>query len=46
VSVLVLAGLTADSVLGRRRGRLRWKGRPVQVGGRVGTRAGTPVVAS
>ena len=29
VSVAVLAGLTADSWVSRRRGRLRWKGRPV-----------------
>lgn len=32
LSVLTLAGLTADSVIGRRRGRLAWKGRPVVVG--------------
>lgn len=31
VSVLLLAGLTADSFRGRRRGTLRWKGRPVEV---------------
>ncbi|WP_220451341.1 glycosyltransferase [Nocardioides dongkuii] len=31
VSVVLLAGLTGDSVLARRRGRLRWKGRPVEV---------------
>ncbi|MEI5674759.1 MULTISPECIES: glycosyltransferase [unclassified Nocardioides] len=31
VSVLALAALTADSVRGRRRGRLHWKGRPVEV---------------
>lgn len=30
VSVLALATLTADSIVGRRRGALRWKGRPVQ----------------
>lgn len=29
VSVLLLAGLTADSVVGHRRGRLTWKGRSV-----------------
>lgn len=31
VSVGVLAGLTADSFAGRRSGRLRWKGREVEV---------------
>ncbi|GAC50076.1 glycosyltransferase [Gordonia aichiensis] len=31
LSVLALAAATADSVLARRRGVLRWKGRPVQV---------------
>jgi hypothetical protein len=31
VSVLLLAGLTADSLVGRRRGSLSWKGRPVEV---------------
>lgn len=30
-SVAVFAALTADSVVGRRRGTLRWKGRPVEV---------------
>ena len=30
VSLLALATLTADSVVGHRRGALRWKGRPVQ----------------
>jgi hypothetical protein len=29
VSVVLLGGLTADSVVGHRRGTLRWKGRPV-----------------
>ncbi|HEY0636981.1 MAG TPA: glycosyl transferase, partial [Pseudonocardiaceae bacterium] len=29
LSVLALGALTADSWLGRRRGTLRWKGRPV-----------------
>lgn len=33
VSVVALAGLTVDSVVGRRRGRLRWKGRPVEAAG-------------
>lgn len=33
VSVLVLGGLTADSVVARSRGRLTWKGRPVEVAG-------------
>ncbi len=31
LSVLLLVGLTADSVVGRRRGTLRWKGRPVEL---------------
>ncbi|MFW5470489.1 glycosyltransferase [Knoellia sp. CPCC 206435] len=31
VSVAVFTALTADSVLSRRRGSLRWKGRPVEV---------------
>jgi hypothetical protein len=31
LSVLLLAGLTADSLVGRRRGSLTWKGRPVAV---------------
>ncbi|WP_445255579.1 glycosyltransferase [Nocardioides aurantiacus] len=36
VSVAALAGLTADSFRARRGGRLRWKGRPVEVGPGVG----------
>ncbi|MDT9591465.1 glycosyltransferase family 2 protein [Nocardioides zeae] len=32
VSVLALGALTADSVVARRRGTLRWRGRPVEVG--------------
>jgi hypothetical protein len=33
LSVLAFGALTADSVVGRRRGTLRWKGRPVEVAG-------------
>ena len=32
LSVLALTGLTVDSFRGRRRGALRWKGRPVEAG--------------
>ncbi len=37
VSVALVGALTVDSFRGRRRGRLRWKGRPVETLPRVGT---------